>query len=134
MTTASTSLVINHAATASFDTWVQEVLTNLGTNCGLPQLPTGMDSGQSTTPTYTASINTVAGYALFSFNDTLSQGPLVNATALSLGSTGAFGAVTANTTTGTGYVSGATTSTYTGVALSYAASGGLGGTAGTGSG
>lgn len=134
MTTASTSVLIAHTTTAQFDAWVQEVLTNLITNCLCAQLPAGMDSGQSTTPTYTATAATVEGYAILAFNDTLSEGPLVTGTALSLGSTGAFGSVAANAHIGSGYYTSGGTITVTGVALSYAASGGLGGTAGTGSG
>jgi hypothetical protein len=136
MTTASVSSVIANASSANFQAWVQEIYTNLVTNCGLCQLPAGMDSGQMAVPCATAWANTTQtslGYYQFSFNDTLSQGPLVTGTALSLGSTGAQGAVTAAATTGSGYTTGGA-ATVTNVALSYVASGGLGGTGGTGSG
>jgi hypothetical protein len=137
MTTYSSTSIIIQANNANFNTWVNEIYTGMVTQCGLPQLPAGMDSGQFAVPAAFAGVlatSTAAGYYMFAFNDTLSQGPLVTGTALSLGSTGASGSVVANAHIGTGYYASGGTITVTGVALSYAPSGGLGGTAGTGSG
>ena len=123
MTTYAVSSTLSNASTAAFDAWVNEIFSAISTNCGLPQLSALMDTGQMAVPTTTAvpaAADTSAGYYMFAFNDTLSQGPLIAAALVSpQAGTNAY----ANNS-----------GTWTGVALSYTASGGLGGTAGTGSG
>ena len=108
MTTASTSTAFNQTNNAGFNAWVQEIYTNLVTNCGLTQLSASQDTAQLAVPAAFAgslTINTASGYYMFTFNDTLGQGPLVTGTALS--------ALTA----GTGY-NGGSSGTFTGVNLS----------------
>lgn len=77
MTTASTNTVVAQDTDAHFILWVQEVLTNLITNCGLTQTA---DTGQITSSmgppvvnpaTTRAGANTSAGYVILRFNDTL---------------------------------------------------------------
>ena len=70
MTTASTNTVIAHTSDATFQAWVQEVYTNLVTNCGLTQTT---DTGQMAVPCASSrpGTNTAAGYYVFKFNDTL---------------------------------------------------------------
>lgn len=71
MTTASTNTTVSNANTAGFDAWINEVFTNLVTNCGLTQTA---DTGQLAAPTAVAlpgAANTSAGYYIFLFNDTL---------------------------------------------------------------
>jgi hypothetical protein len=107
MTTASTVATVSNANSAGFQAWVQEIYTNLVTNCGLQQLPAAMDSGQMAVPCATAlpgGASTSAGYYMFRFNDALSAGPIATGNLLAL-------------TPGTGYNAG-TAHTFTGVALS----------------
>lgn len=77
MTTASTNVVIDQTSDAAFRTWIQEILTNLITNCGLTQ---ASDTGQITSSmgppvvnvaTTRPAANTSAGYVILNFNDTL---------------------------------------------------------------
>lgn len=109
MTTASTSAVISNASSTTFQAWVNEIFTNLVTNCGLSQVPPAMDAGQMAAPCVTAlpgAGSTMAGYYMFFFNDSFSKGPVSTVAAL---------------TAGTGYNGGAA-GTFTGVTLA----GGLG--------
>jgi hypothetical protein len=108
MTTWSTSAVLAQTTNAQFQAWVNEVQNSLVTQVGLTQLAAAMDSGQMAVPSVTAvpvAGNASAGYYMFTFNDTLGQGPLVTGTAL------------AALTAGTGYNGGAS-GTFTGVTLS----------------
>ena len=85
MTTASTSAVLSNASNAAFQTWVNEVYTNLVTTCGLSQLPAAMDSGQMAVPCATAvpiASSTMAGYYMLLFNDSFSLGPVSTVAAL----------------------------------------------------
>jgi hypothetical protein len=70
MTTASTNTVIDNTSNAGFQAWVNEIYTNLVTNCGLTQ--TG-DTGQMAVPCVTArpATSTVGGYYILRFNDSL---------------------------------------------------------------
>jgi len=77
MTTASTNTTVSMASNAAFIAWIQEVLTNLITNCGLTQTT---DTGQITSSmgppvvnaaTTIPSAGTAAGYVILRFNDTL---------------------------------------------------------------
>lgn len=71
MTTASTNTTIANTSSATFQAWVQEIYTNLVTNCGLSQTA---DTGQMAVPCATSipgTANTSAGYYVFEFNDTL---------------------------------------------------------------
>lgn len=76
MTTAATSTVVDHSSDAGFRTWVAEVITMLFTTLGVTQ--TG-DTGQINTTTVTRpAVNTMGGYVIGAFNDTLnSTSPLV---------------------------------------------------------
>ena len=68
MTTASTNTAIDHTSDAGFRTWVAEIITQL-LAVGLTQTA---DTGQINTASVTRpAINTMAGYAIFRFNDTL---------------------------------------------------------------
>lgn len=107
MTTASTSATIAQTSNATFQAWVQEVYTNLVTNCGLSQLSALLDTGQMAVPCVTAvpvGATTSAGYYVFTFNDTLAKGGVALAALKGL-------------TAGTGY-NGGSTGTFTGVAMS----------------
>lgn len=107
MTVASTSTTIAQTSTALFDAWVQEVYTNLVTNCGLTQMSALMDTAQMAVPCATAvpgGANTAAGYYNLIFNDALSKGAISLAALVAL-------------TAGTGYNGGAS-HTFAGVALS----------------
>lgn len=71
MTTATTNTTIANTSNATFQAWVNEVYTNLVTNCGLSQ---ASDTGQMAVPCVTAlpaGLSTSAGYYVFKFNDTL---------------------------------------------------------------
>lgn len=71
MTTASTNTICSNASSANFQAWVNEIYTNLVTNCGLTQTA---DTGQMAVPCVTSlpgATNTAAGYYIFRFNDTL---------------------------------------------------------------
>lgn len=71
MTTASTNTTVANTSTATFDAWINEIYTQLVTNCGLTQTA---DTGQMAVPSVTAlpgTTNTSAGYYIFRFNDTL---------------------------------------------------------------
>lgn len=71
MTTSSTNTTIANTSTATFDAWINEIYTNLVTNCGLTQTA---DTGQLANPTTVAlpgTTQTSAGYYIFRFNDTL---------------------------------------------------------------
>lgn len=71
MTTASTNTTVANTNTTTFDAWVNEIYTNLVTNCGLTQTA---DTGQMAVPSTSAlpgAANTAAGYYIFRFNDTL---------------------------------------------------------------
>lgn len=107
MTTWSTSAVLAQTSNATFQAWVNEVQNSLVTQVGLTQLAAAMDSSQMAVPSVTAvpgAANASAGYYMFTFNDTLGQGPLVTGTAL------------AALTAGTGY-NGGSAATFTGVNL-----------------
>ena len=107
MTTASTLAVVSNANSTGFQAWVQEIYTNLVTNCGLVQMSASMDSGQMAVPCATAlpgAGSTSAGYYMFLFNDPLAKGP-INPVALLA------------KTAGTGY-NGGSSGTFTGVAMS----------------
>ena len=77
MTTASTNTTVSNATNAAFIAWIQEVLTNLITNCGLTQTSdTGQITSSMSPPVVNAattvpSANTSAGYVILRFNDTL---------------------------------------------------------------
>lgn len=93
----STSAVLAHTNTTTFDAWMNEVASELFTVCGLRRLSSSMDSGQMAFPSttaYSATLNTAQGYYMGCFTDPLALGPL-NTVALS--------ALTA----GTGYNGGA---------------------------
>lgn len=67
MTTATVNTVISHAATANFRIWVAEVIAQL-LAVGLTQTS---DTGQINTATVNKpATSTMAGYAIFRFNDT----------------------------------------------------------------
>jgi hypothetical protein len=71
MTTASTNTTVAQTSNATFQAWVNEVYTNLVTNCGLTQTS---DTGQMAVPCVTnvpGAGSTSAGYYVFKFNDTL---------------------------------------------------------------
>ena len=108
MTTASTSAVLSQTSNANFQAWVQEVYTNLVTNCGLVQTNS---TGQAavpfagTVPASTGVANT-AGFYEFTFNDSLAGGSLAT-TALNSGGTGGSNATYTNLVV-TGATSGAT--------------------------
>lgn len=69
MTTATTSTVLDQTTDAAFRTWVQEVITQLVSTCGITQTS---DTGQINTSTVTrAAANTAAGFVILRFNDTL---------------------------------------------------------------
>lgn len=71
MTTATTNTFCAQDTNAHFQAWVNEVFTNLVTNCGLTQTA---DTGQMAVPCVTAApgaASTSAGYYVFKFNDTL---------------------------------------------------------------
>ena len=108
MTTASTNAVISQTSNADFQAWVQEIYTNLVTNCGLVQ---ANDTGQAavpfagTVPVSTGVANT-AGYYVFTFNDSLAAGAL-STTALNSGGSGYTSTSYTNLTV-TGATSGAT--------------------------
>lgn len=70
MTTASTSTVLDQSTDAAFRIWVQEIITQLVSTCGITQTA---DTGQINTATVTraAVVNTAAGYVILRFNDTL---------------------------------------------------------------
>lgn len=97
MTTASTLTTIAQTTTATFQAWVNEVYTNLVTNCGVSQLPVTMDTGQMANPT-TVGVPTGAsasqGYYMLSFNDSLAAGPLSTVAAITSGSTYTTGTYT----------------------------------------
>jgi hypothetical protein len=89
MTTASTSAVLAQTTQAQFDAWVQEVYTNLVTNCGLTQ---ANDTGQAAVPFAGAlptgtGVANATGYYVFTFNDALAAGSL-STTALNSGGSG----------------------------------------------
>lgn len=93
----STSSVIAHTNTTTFNAWMNEIASELITVCGLRRLSSSMDSGQMAFPStaaYSATTNSAAGYYMCCFTDPLALGPL-NTVALS--------ALTA----GTGYNGGA---------------------------
>lgn len=72
MGTASTSTVVDHTSDASFRTWVAEIIAQLGV-VGLSQ--TG-DTGQINTGSVTRpAANTIAGYSIWRYTDTLAKGP-----------------------------------------------------------
>ena len=103
---ASTSAVIAQTNSTTFQAWVNEVYTNLVTNCGLSQMSASMDTGQMAVPCVTALPGagaTSAGYYMFLFNDALAKGAVALSALLSL-------------TAGTGY-NGGTAHTFTGVAM-----------------
>jgi hypothetical protein len=107
MTAVSTATVISQSSSANFQTWVNEVYTQLVTNCGLSAMSASMDSGQMAVPCTTAvpgGATTSAGYYMFMFNDTLAKGAISLAALVSV-------------TAGTGY-NGGTAHTFTGVAMS----------------
>lgn len=107
MTTASTSAVLSQALAANYQAWVQEIYTNLVTNCGLVQTN---DTGQAAVP-FAASlpvgtgIGNANGYYLFTFNDTLAGGGL-STTALNAAGSGYTNSSYTNLTV-TGATSGA---------------------------
>lgn len=70
MTTASTNTVIDQTSDATFRVWIAEVITAMFTLVGLTQTA---DTGQINTATVTrpGTANTVAGYVIGRFNDTL---------------------------------------------------------------
>ena len=111
MTTASASAVLAQTSNATFQAWVQEVYTNLVTNCGLVQTNS---TGQAavpfagTVPASTGVANT-AGFYEFTFNDSLAAGTL-STTALNSGGSGYDGGGTHTYTSiaATGATSGAT--------------------------
>lgn len=108
MTTSSTSAVLSQAATANFQAWVQEIYTNLVTNCGLVQT---QDSGQAAVPFAGAlpagtGVGNATGHYLFTFSDATAQGGITT-TALVAGGSGYSGGPFANATV-TGVTSGAT--------------------------
>lgn len=107
MTTASTSTLIASTSNATFQTWVNEIYTQLVTNCGLGIMSASMDSGQMAVPCVSsvpAGANGQAGYYMFLFNDALAKGIPALSALLSV-------------TAGTGYNAG-TAHTFTGVAMS----------------
>ena len=61
---------ISQSTNTTFQAWVNEIFTALVTQCGLTQTA---DTGQMAVPCVSAvpAINTLAGYYVFSFNDTL---------------------------------------------------------------
>lgn len=70
MTTASTNTTVSHTSSADLQAWATEIDTNLVTNCGLTNTT---DTGQTATGslTYSATLNSVAGFRVYKFNDTL---------------------------------------------------------------
>lgn len=71
MTIAATSTVVDHTSDAGFRTWVAEIVTMLFTTLGVTQTT---DTGQINTTTVTRpAINTMGGYVIGEFNDTLNS-------------------------------------------------------------
>jgi hypothetical protein len=106
MAVSSQVAIFSQANSAAFQAWVQEIYTNLVTNCGLSQLSASMDSGQMAVPCATAlpgGATTSAGYYMFRFSDSLSTGPVATGNLVAL-------------TAGTGY-NGGSAHTYSGVAM-----------------
>lgn len=115
MTTASTGTVIAQTSNATFQAWVNEIYTNLVTNCGLTRISASMDSGQMAVPCVSArpAVSVAAGYYMLTFNDALGQGPLITGTALAAhiggsgydgGGSGTFVGVALTGGTGTGAI------------------------------
>lgn len=89
MTTASTSAVVAQTTQAQFDAWVQEIYTNLVTNCGLVQTNS---TGQAAVPFAGAlpsgtGVGNATGFYEFTFNDSQAGGSL-STTALNSGGSG----------------------------------------------
>lgn len=140
MTTFTTVAPGSMLTSTAFQTWVQEIINALNSQCGLGMCPfdTGQINtstvqiianqygsgaggggvGQTTYPTYLS-----LGYSMFAFNDTLAEG--------GISATGAQPVVTNSGTAA--YCSGGTV-TVTGVSLTYAANGGRGSTGGSATG
>jgi len=122
----STTAPCGMGTNLQFQTWIQEIITQLVTNCGLSNFPA--DTGQINTASVTLppplAANLPMGYSIFCFNDTLSEGAIA---ATVPGVTTNTGSAPYTTTAGTA-------STFTNVALSYATGGAFGSTAPAGSG
>lgn len=101
MTTATTTTAVSMASSATFQTWVTELIAQF-LAVGLTQTA---DTGQMANPCTAAlpgAASTSAGYYILAFNDAQSKGVI---------------STTVNLTAGTGYNGGSTSGTFTGVAL-----------------